>query len=254
MDSHEEIKKHFKLDDSKLGNLLPFEISPKNKDYLKPDKWEFVFDEKAPPTPDWWRTSHENACWAAFRTWKKEVYAIMNVKKLLAFPHPFRDIRPPNRITKKHLRLLAEVASVWGSVGDSVRGSVGDSVWDSVGDSVWCSVWGSVGDSVWDSVGDSVWDSVGDSVRGSVGDSVWCSVRGSVGDSVRGSVGNCFNLKREEWKHTKNIKTKGYPFACYSKLWNMGLVPSFDGKKWRLHGGKDAKVLWEGTRAELKVF
>ena len=72
MDSHEDIKKHFKLDDSKPDNLMPVEISPKNKDYLKPDEWVFVFDEQTPHTPDWWKASHENACWAAFRKWKKE--------------------------------------------------------------------------------------------------------------------------------------------------------------------------------------
>jgi len=30
------------------------------------------------------------------------------------------------------------------------------------------------------------------------------------------------------------------------KLWEMGLVPLFDGTKWKLHGGKDARVLWVG--------
>jgi hypothetical protein len=25
----------------------------------------------------------------------------------------------------------------------------------------------------------------------------------------------------------------------------MGLVPSYDGERWRLHGGKGAKVLWK---------
>jgi len=36
------------------------------------------------------------------------------------------------------------------------------------------------------------------------------------------------------------------------KLWEMGLVPSFDGKVWRLHGGKNAKVLFEISRKELR--
>jgi hypothetical protein len=87
-------------------------------------------------------------------------------------------------------------ASVWASVGDSVRDSVGASVRASVGASVGASVRDSVGDSVrasvWDSVGASVgasvWDSVRDSVRASVGASVWDSVRDSVGASVWDSV------------------------------------------------------------------
>jgi hypothetical protein len=71
-----------------------------------------------------------------------------------------------------------------------------------------------------------------------------------VGDSVRDSVGaytgSFFRLPRKSWQHTENIKTKGYPFQPCVGLWELGLVPSFDGLTWRLHGGKDAKVLWEG--------
>ena len=90
----------------------------------------------------------------------------------------------------------------------------------------WASVRGSVRDSSWGSVGSSVWD--------------------SVRDSVWGYTGSFFNLERKDWKYTENIKLKGYPFQHLVKLWEMGLVPSFDGKTWGLHGGKDAKILWEG--------
>jgi hypothetical protein len=109
--------------------------------------------------------------------------------------------------------------------------SVRDSVWDSVRDSVRASVRASVGDSV----RASVW--------ASVGDSVWASVW----DSVRAYNGTFFVLPRESWKYTENIKTEEYPFQCLATLWERGLVPSFDGKKWRLHGGKDAEILYEWT-------
>ena len=237
MDRHEDLKVHFNLDDTKEGNLVSCEISPKNKDYLQPDEWVFTFDEVK--VPDWWRVSHENASWGAFKKWKKEVYAIVNVKKLLAFKSPF-EMKSPRSITNKHKALLREVAFVR------------DSVWNSVGDSVRASVGASVRNSVWDSVLDSVWDSVGTSVRDSVGASVWDSVWGSVGDYMRASYGSNFNIPRSDWKYTENIKTKGYPFASYVKLLNMGLVPSFDGKTWRLHGGKDAKVLYEVSVDDLK--
>ena len=82
-----------------------------------------------------------------------------------------------------------------------------------------------------------------DSVRASVGDSVWASVGASVG----AYIGTFFVLPRESWKYTKNIKTEEYPFQCLATLWERGLVPSFDGKKWRLHGGKDAEILYEWT-------
>ena len=37
-----------------------------------------------------------------------------------------------------------------------------------------------------------------------------------------------------------------------NKLWSRGLVPSFDGKTWRLHSGPQAKIVWQGTVEELK--
>ena len=65
--------------------------------------------------------------------------------------------------------------------------------------------------------------------------------------SVGAYIGTFFVLPRESWKYTKNIKTEEYPFQCLATLWERGLVPSFDRKKWRLHGGKDAKILYEWT-------
>ena len=142
--------------------------------------------------------------------------------------NPFK-ILPPKKIIKKHIQLLEKWYSVW--------------------DSVWYSVKGSVWDSVWDSVGYSVWDSVRDSVRGSVWysvrDSVWYSVRGSVRGSVWGYTGSIFTPDIPAWK-------KEYPYQSVVDLWKMGLVPSFDGKKWRLHGGKKAEILWEGTLKAAK--
>jgi len=150
--------------------------------------------------------------------------------------HPFK-IKPPKKITEKHIKLLRQWDSVrdsvWYSVGNSVWDSVGDSVGDSVRDSVRYSVW----DSVWDSVGNSVWDSVGDSVRDSVRYSVW--------DSVGDYIGYIFAPVVKKWKYIDH-KPGEYPFRPTVDLWKMGLVPSFDGEKWRLHGGEKAKILWGG--------
>jgi hypothetical protein len=161
--------------------------------------------------------------------------------------NPFKITSPT--ITKHHIALVKKWDIVWDSVRASVGASVRDSVWASVGASVWDSVWASVGDSVWASVRDSVRASVRDSVGASVWDSVWASVWDSVRDSVRDSVGayigSLFPLKRNKWKYTKKIKSKGYPFQPAVDLWKQGLVPSFDGKIWRLHGGPKATVLWE---------
>ena len=71
--------------------------------------------------------------------------------------------------------------------------------------------------------------------------SVRDSVRGSVWDSVRGYISSIFPDLGEN------------PFQSCIDLWDKGLVPSFDGKIWRLHGEKDAKILFEITVEELRA-
>jgi len=91
-------------------------------------------------------------------------------------------------------------------------------------------------------------------------DSVWASVRASVGDSVRASVwasvgaqiGSLFRLPRAAWKNTNKIKTKGYPFQPAVDLWRLGLVPSFDGTTWHLHGGPSGLALFSITQVKLR--
>jgi hypothetical protein len=68
--------------------------------------------------------------------------------------------------------------------------------------------------------------------------------------SVWAYYGSFFILSRNDWKYTEKIKTDQYPFLSAVKLWEMGLVPSFDGKKWRLHGRDRAVILWEGVVSE----
>lgn len=114
-------------------------------------------------------------------------------------------------------------ASVWDSVGNSVEASVGDSVWASVRNSVWASVWASVGDSIWASVMNSVWASVWD----------------SVGAYISSLFPNITN-----WKHVDHPEGEN-PFQSCITLWRAGLVPSFDGKTWRLHSGEDTKIVYE---------
>jgi hypothetical protein len=127
------------------------------------------------------------------------------------------------------------------SLRDVVAGEVTDreiellKQWASVGGSVWSSVWGSVGDSV----GGSVWSSVWASVGGYVWGSVW--------DSVRGYVSSFFNLQK--WKYTEHEEGKN-PFQSCIDLWESGFVPSFDGKTWRLHAGKNAKIVYETIDGE----
>jgi hypothetical protein len=199
MDSHEAIIDEFKLKDDG-HNFARVEVSPANGSYLNPDEWVFRLDEQAKPR--WWTTAHEAEARDAQKDWQKKLDKILVHKPIV---HPFKDIVPPEKITKRHLDLLRQ----------------------------------------WDSVRASVWDSV----RASVGDSVWASVRDSVRASVWAYIGSFCVLPRSAWKYTTNIKLpkgQAYPFQAAVNLWMMGLVPSFDGNVWRLHGGKGRKVLWEG--------
>jgi hypothetical protein len=135
---------------------------------------------------------------------------------------------------EKALSLLRAWASVrasfrysfWTSVGDSVRASVGDSFWY------------------------SSWTSVGASVRASVGASVRASVGDSVGDSFGAYISSLFpNIKK--WKginHADGVN----PFQSGIDLWMMGLIPSFDGKVWRLHKGEKMDVVLEISKEDLK--
>src|SRR5574343_193789 len=236
IDSHEDLIKiagyyDDTLDPEKI-EFCRIEISPKNGSYLDPDEWIFKIDMDI--TPTWWTLDHQKACEREFRKWKNQLYTIL-VRK--AIVHPFRDIPPPE-ITEAHIELLKEWASVRASVWASVGASAGASARASVGVSVWASVGASAGASVGASVrasaGDSVWDSVWDSVGVSAGDSVWAY------------VGSFFILERPAWKYTEGIERGGYPFQSAVTLWETGLVPSFDGEKGRLHGGREVKILWEG--------
>lgn len=69
--------------------------------------------------------------------------------------------------------------------------------------------------------------------------------------SVWAYTGSFFKIP--VWKYVKHPKGK-YPFQPLVTLWNQGLVPSFDGTTWRLHGGPKAAVLFSISKAELGKY
>jgi hypothetical protein len=184
-----------------------------NKYEFNPLTKEFVVDQINAPVDD--RIQVEE--WVNNLDFKKVVEPL--IIKPIVNPLELKMVKKP---TKAQIKLLEELDSVWASVRDSV------------GDSVRASV----RDSVWDSVGDSVRDSVWDSVRDSVGASVWDSVRASVRASVWAYVSSFFDIKYN------------LDFSPCVKLWEQGLVPSFDGKTWRLHSGKKATIVYEWTKEQ----
>ena len=208
-DSHTSIATHFGFDGKKEDSLNKYEYNPLTK----------VFTVDQINTKDDRKNVEEQCHSLDF----KLIVPQLIIKPII---HPFKDVPEVNKVTQKDIALLKQWVSVWASV----RYSVGVSVGVSVGDSVVASVWYSVGDSVRASVVASVWASVGDSVRA------------SVGDSVRAYAGSFVTL--EKWEYIKHKKGE-YPYQPLVELWERGLVPSFDGNVWRLHTGKDAKIIYE---------
>ena len=236
-DSHTSICDYFKLKEDVMNK---YEFNPLTK--------EFTVDQINNKRDD--RKSVEKQC---NKLNFKKIVPELIIKEII---NPLK-IQPPEKITKEHINLLKEWASVWASISASVRDSISDSVWDSVSASVRASIWASIWDSVRASIWASVWDSVWDSVRASVRDSIWDSISASIIASIRASRDSIWDSIWDLiWASISasvrayistffNIKYK-YDFSSTVKLWEMGLVPSYDGKIWRLHGGENAKILWEG--------
>jgi len=222
INSHDELIHKHKVRDDTVDmeeiSHAKIEIIPdtrKEYPYLYPDgKWKLIIDERV--TPSWLMQVHKDAAWEAWKEWKAIVYRF-NYQEALKPSHPFKTKK--GKPSKTDILNLKE----WDSVRDSVRGSVWASVWDSV--------WASVRDSVWASVRASVWD--------------------SVGASVRAYIGSMFPAIKE-WKYY-NGKAEGYPYQPAVDLWKRGYVPSFDGKTWRLHSGRNASIVFEITQEELRI-
>jgi hypothetical protein len=53
------------------------------------------------------------------------------------------------------------------------------------------------------------------------------------------------------WKYTEKLGPD--PWSPLLTLWYAGYVPSFDGTTWRLHAGKDAKVVAQWTKEEIEA-
>ena len=214
VDSHDEILEQYGIRDQNVEpDELEFarvEVTPDNGDYLFPDRWTLRVDERI--KPKWFTASYELFVMDEHKKWVAELDRVLIRKKII---NPLS--LECKSVTEDDVALLR----VWASVRASVSYSVCDSVCDSVRASV----------------RDSVWDSVRDSVRASV----WASVR----DSVWGYIGSFFSLPKEKWLNCQNVPFKKHPFESVVELWERGLVPSFDGTTWRLHGGKNATA-WEG--------
>lgn len=154
-------------------------------------------------------------------------------------------------VAGKDIELLKQWILVHASVGILVREALGESVLApvltpvkvSVSASVLASVWASV----WELVEDLVEDLVGVSMGGLIGNSIRRLVR-SLGwdpaeDVISSYISSLFpNIKK--WSYIEHTGGTN-PFQPAIDLWHRGLVPSHDGKVWRLHAGETATIVYE---------
>lgn len=202
----------------------------------KTNKWEYnVFDKVLSKDQINTSNDYEQVYQKVTSLDFKNIVPELIIKPII---NPFRDIAKVETVTQEQIQLLNNWAAVWAAVSASVWDTVRDTVGDFMGESVWDSVRACVWDTMRDSTAVDVWYSVSDSVR----PSVWNSMRDSVWASVSAYFSSFFKLK--EWKYTNNEPFIN-PFQSGIELWEMGLVPSFDGKIWRLHSGKNADIVYE---------
>jgi len=240
IDSHEALIYMFKgldnnLSDDKTPPLNTFariEIVPPRQDYLNTDfkKWKYKIDEKI--KPEFLSDEHKGLCRTELDKWAEEIYSKINLEEARNPINPFH-MKPPKKITEKHIKLLRQWRNVWNYVEDSVWNSILYETGEDVGRDVWLNGFDETG----------ILDNTLKGIGGVVNEGVW-SIWGSVKSSIRAYYGSLFpGIK--EWKGVTS-KDGSYPFQSAVDLWKQGLVPSYDGKVWRLHGCKDAKILWEG--------
>lgn len=184
-----------------------------NKYEYNPFTREFLVDQINSSVDD--RIQAED--WVSRLNWNRIIEPLI-VKDIV---NPFA-LPEVVQVTREHIRWLEE----WDSLRrDSVRSL----------DSARGLVRGLVGDSIWDLVWEPLWDFVWDSVASSVGSWSWDSIWDSIWIFVKAHVLSYFDIEHK------------YDFSSAVKLWESGLVPSFDGTRWRLHTGKYAAVVYTWT-------
>jgi len=222
-------------------------------DTLDPDKYQFCkcviscqgsicLDEKnafslsQDVIPRWWSLDHKQAALNAFEEWKAYFDNITIRKEVV---NPF-TLLPPNEVTPDHLRLLKRWEMAYIGAGYSpesvIKGSINNPKFmEEITRPMEAKIWREVGRHVESMIFVATQDR--------------CTTQSAMA-AVWAYYGSFFNLPREQWRGTEAIPGTGYPFQPLVDLWLQGLIPSCTGTLpyvWRLHGGPDGRVLWEGT-------
>jgi len=152
--------------------------------------------------------------------------------------NPF-EIKPP-KINDSHIGLLGQWALIQDLIWDLNEFSIKASILHTAVNVIDSSILYSLERIIYD----EVWEPILRSVEAEAEDWIKVLLLNSIRYAVWAYIGSLFpNIKK--WKYI-NHKPGVHPFQCAVTLWKQGLVPSFDGETWRLHGGEKARVLWEG--------
>jgi hypothetical protein len=224
IDSHDKLlTKHNIVDDTSDGDMIKLariEMTP-DDGYLHPEgNWTFKVDENT--SPRWITPKKKQACYDALEQWKKYVYSKINLEEAR---NPINPFKLPKRIpTPEDIGLLHK----WAALRHTSKEIVRDAIRDTVGDTVGAIVIGAT----WDTVRHTVWDTIFPTVK----TSAWDTVR----DAIRAYTGSLFNIEKRG-----NYPAGTYPFQPAVDMWKHGLVPSYDGKTWRLHSGEKGEVVYK---------
>ena len=151
-----------------------------------------------------------------------------------------------SEVTDNEIKLLKEWKKFWDSDGECDRVSL----WGNL-EPLWAlgklsdrdPAWDLIRKLLWNSLWDSFWDSVIELFNDETWGDIWEGLYGSVIGAFYGYMCSFFYIK--SWIGFKHLPEYQNPFQSGIDLWDVGLVPSFDGKTWRLHSGENAEVVYE---------
>lgn len=181
----------------------------------KCNKWEYnpltkelVLDMQNDPKNDAVRVER----WLDKLDWSKIVEPLI----IKPFVNPF-ELPPVETVTDEQIGWLKE--------------------WDSVKVADWEADWALLNASVGTAVRSLVWVSVRNSAQASIMSLVWPWVW----DEGTSNLWDVFWAYSGSFFKTESVLRT----APAIKLWEAGLVPTWDGSVWRLHTGPDARIVYE---------
>jgi len=180
-----------------------------------------------------------------------------NYSELTNLINPF-EIDKTN-VDKHDIKLLKNWILTTNSVITGLDARFTNDVWDAVFKSIFQPNF----DAIQEPLYELIFNNIGMPLSHSICEQIQLSIKkpnidsifSSIWDLVAAYIGTMFPNTVEWW--CIDYKEGKYPFQAGVDLWKRGLIPSCDGdieddnNIWRLHGGKNADLLWEGKQHTL---